>query len=103
MLVDGFVNAVGAAGATAGPTPVTLAFDGTHVSDSSLSVTSARWTFHGGATALCSRHWADVEDVATEPLTVMRKFTCDDGSASCEPTPRFGLGLLNAFACPNPP
>jgi len=75
--------ALGAAGAAAAPTSITLTFDGVHATDSSLP---AGITHKGRFTAtppLCAAGAAqDVQDVVLEPLTVLRKYTCDDGSGT---------------------
>jgi hypothetical protein len=77
------VNAVGAAGAIAGPTPVTLTFDGTHVANSSLPDGLRHEGHFTAAPPLCAHGTAvDVEDLEGAPLSVMRKYTCDDGSGT---------------------
>jgi len=77
------VNAVGAAGAGAGPTTVTLTFDGTHVANSSLRSGLRHEGRFTAAPPLCAHGTAvDVEDVEDAPLSVMRKYTCDDGTGT---------------------
>src|SRR4051794_19068399 len=80
-LADGSVNAVAAAGA--GATPVTLTFDGTHVTDSSLATGLRHEGRFTAAAPLCAHGTAvDVEVVEGAPLSVMRRYTCDDGSGT---------------------
>ena len=77
------VNAVGAAGASAGPTPLTLTFDGRHVPDSSVPDGLRHEGRFTAAPPLCVHGSAvDVEVVEGAPLSVMRKYTCDDGSGT---------------------
>jgi hypothetical protein len=82
-LAAGTVLALGATGASAAPTSVTLTFDGVHAIDSNLP---AAITHKGPFTAtppVCAAGTAqDVEDVVIAPLTVLRKHTCDDGSGT---------------------
>jgi hypothetical protein len=75
--------AVGAAGASGAPTPVMLTFDGIHVSDASLPAGIRHEGRFTATPPLCVRGSAvDVEDVEVEPLSVMRRYTCDDGSGT---------------------
>ncbi len=75
--------AVGAAGASGAPTPITLSFDGMHVADPSFPVGLRHEGRFTAAPPLCAHGSAvDVEDVETAPLSVLRKYTCDDGSGT---------------------
>jgi hypothetical protein len=70
-------------GATASPGAFSLTFTGAHVPDTSLPAGlrhEGRFTASGPACA--SGNAADVEDVVVEPLTVLRQFSCDDGSGT---------------------
>jgi hypothetical protein len=71
------------AGASAAPASFTLRFDGVHVADSSLPAgIRHEGRFTASAPFCPAGHAVDAQDVEIEPLTVMRTFTCDDGSGS---------------------
>jgi hypothetical protein len=79
----GSPGAVVAGGASAGPTPVTLTFDGKHVANSSLPDGLRHEGIFTAAPPFCAHGTAvDVEDLEGAPLSVMRKYTCDDGSGT---------------------
>ena len=72
-----------AGGAGGSPTAFTLTFDGKHVADTNLPAgIRHEGRFTASAPACAAGTAADVEDVVVEPLTVLRQFTCDDGSGT---------------------
>jgi hypothetical protein len=72
-----------AGGAGASPTAFTLTFDGAHVPDTSLpGGIRHEGRFTASAPACAAGTAADIEDVVVEPLTVLRQFTCDDGTGT---------------------
>jgi hypothetical protein len=72
-----------AGGAGASTTAFTLTFDGKHVEDTSLpGGIRHEGRFTASAPACPAGTAADVEDVVVEPLTVLRQFTCDDGTGT---------------------
>lgn len=72
---------VGGAGAT--PTSFTLVFDGIHVADASLPAgIRHEGRFTASAPFCAAGKAADVRDIELEPLTVLRKHICDDGTGS---------------------
>lgn len=75
--------AMGASGAGGSPTALHLTFDGSHVADTSLPAGIRHEGPFTASAPLCSSGTArDVKDVSLEPLTVLRDFTCDDGSGT---------------------
>ena len=70
-------------GAAAAPTAFTLQFAGAHIADTSLTAGIRHEGRFTAAPPLCPSGTAvDIQDVEIEPLTVMRRHTCDDGSGS---------------------
>ena len=93
--------ALGTAGASAAPTSLTLTFDGVHFIDSSVAGGMNHRGRFTAAPPLCPAGTAiDVQDIEVEPLTVLRRHTCDDGSGtftSFLPTVRNEHGGLGSW------
>jgi len=71
------------AGARGSPSSFTLSFDGIHVLDSTLPGGIRHEGRFTASAPFCPAGKAvDVRDLETEPLTVLRTFTCDDGTGS---------------------
>jgi hypothetical protein len=72
-----------ATGARGSPASFTLSFDGMHVLDSSLPAGLRHEGRFTASAPFCPAGKAvDVRDLATEPLTVLRTSTCDDGTGT---------------------
>jgi hypothetical protein len=70
-------------GARATPRAFTLTLDGRHTEDPTLPAgLRHEGRFTASAPACAAGTARDVSDVVLEPLTVLRAFTCDDGSGS---------------------
>jgi hypothetical protein len=69
--------------ADAAPTTFTLEFSGAHILDRSLPAGVRHEGRFTASPPLCTSGTAlDIQDVQVEPLSVMRRHTCDDGSGS---------------------
>ena len=70
-------------GAGATPTRFSLVFDGVHTADRSFPAGLRHEGRFTASAPFCSAGTAvDVRDVVLEPLTVLRRHTCDDGSGT---------------------
>src|SRR6476646_1171512 len=75
--------AVIAGTARATPTAFTLTLDGRHAEDPTLPAgIRHEGRFTASAPACPAGTAQDISDVVVDPLTVLRSFTCDDGSGS---------------------
>jgi hypothetical protein len=74
---------IGTSGAGGAPSTLHLTFNGAHADDPSLPAGIRHEGPFTSSPPLCSSGTArDVKDVSVEPLTVLREFTCDDGSGT---------------------